>query len=153
MLLDDDVVTDGQAQPSPFTGWLRRKERIEQLPPHLGWNAGAVVAYPDFDPVTEVLGCGSKRRLVVASICLCLTLGHRVKAVGNQVEQRPSDLLREQIDLTSGRVKGPFQGDVETLLFSPCPVVGEVETFIDQGIDIDRPVLSGALDGNAAACS
>ena len=31
MLLDDDVVTDGQAQPSPFTGRLCRKGGIEQL--------------------------------------------------------------------------------------------------------------------------
>ena len=56
MLLDDDVVTNGQAQPSPFTGRLCRKERAEQLLPHLGRDAGAVVAYPDFDAIAEVLG-------------------------------------------------------------------------------------------------
>ena len=72
MLLDDDVVTDGQAEPGPFTGRLCRKERIEQLFLHLGRNAGAVVAYPDFDPVAEVLRRGSQRRLVVAAICLAL---------------------------------------------------------------------------------
>ena len=72
MLLDDDVVTDGQAEPSPFTGRFGREERVEQLLPHLGRNTGAVVAYPDFDPVAEVLGRGSKRRLVVASIRLAL---------------------------------------------------------------------------------
>ena len=68
MLLDDDVVTDGQTQPSPFTGRLRRKERVEQLLPRLGWNAGAIVAYPDFDLVAEVLGRRSQGRLVVAFI-------------------------------------------------------------------------------------
>ena len=31
MLLDDDVVTNGKAQPSPFTGRLGRKERVEQF--------------------------------------------------------------------------------------------------------------------------
>ena len=81
MLLDDDVVTDGQAEPGPFTGRLCREERIEQLLLHLGWNAGAVVAYPDFDPVAEVLGRGSKRRLVVASIRLRFALRRRVEAV------------------------------------------------------------------------
>ena len=65
MLLDDDVVTNGQAKPGPFTGRLCRKERIEQLLPHLGWNAGAVVANPDFDTVAEALGRGSQRGLVV----------------------------------------------------------------------------------------
>ena len=64
MLLDDDVVTDGQAEPGPFTGRLGREERVEQLLLHLGRNAGAVVAYPDFDAVAEVLGRGSKRWLV-----------------------------------------------------------------------------------------
>ena len=58
MLLDDDVVTNGQAQPSPFTGRLGRKEWVEQLLPHLGWYAGAVVANSDFDAVAEVLGRG-----------------------------------------------------------------------------------------------
>ena len=83
MLLDDDVVTDGQAEPSPFTGRLGRKERVEQLLPHLGWNAGAVVAYPDFDPVAEVLGRGSKRRLIVATICFGFALRGCVEAVGD----------------------------------------------------------------------
>jgi hypothetical protein len=81
MLLDDDVVTNGQAEPSPFTGRFCRKERVEQLLLHLGWDAGAVVAYPDFDPVTEVLGRCSQRRLVVASIRLGFALRRCVEAV------------------------------------------------------------------------
>ena len=36
MLLDDDVVTNGQAKSGPFTGRLCRKERVEQLLFHLG---------------------------------------------------------------------------------------------------------------------
>ena len=72
MLLDDDVVTDGKTEPSSFTGRLGRKERVEQLLLHLRRDAGAVVAYPDFDLVAEVLGRGGQRRLVVASICLPL---------------------------------------------------------------------------------
>ena len=81
MLLDDDVVTDGQAKPGPFAGRLCRKERVEQLLLHLGRDTGAVVADPDFDTVAEVLGRGSKRWLVVASICFGLTLRRRVEAV------------------------------------------------------------------------
>jgi hypothetical protein len=54
VLLDDDVVTDGQAQSRPFTGRLCRKERIEQLLLHLRQDSGAVVAYPDFDTVAEI---------------------------------------------------------------------------------------------------
>src|SRR6202043_3052572 len=69
VLLDDDVVTNGQAQPSPFTGRFGREERVEQLLPHLRGYTGAVVAYPDFDPVAKVLSRDSNRRLIVATIC------------------------------------------------------------------------------------
>ena len=57
------------------------------------------------------------------------------------------DLLREQIDLTGGGVKGPLQRDIEALLLGPRPVIGEIEALLDQGVDIDRPVLPGALTG------
>ena len=147
MLLDDDVVTNGQAEPSPFTGRLGRKEWVEQLLLHLGWDAGAVVADPDFDPVTEVLGRGGKRRLVAATIRFGFALCRRVEAVGDEVEQRPRNLLREQINLASGRVKGPFEGDIEALLLGPCPVIGEIEAFLDESIDIHWSVLSRALSG------
>ena len=36
MLLDNDIVTDGQAEPSPFSGRLRCEEGIEQLLLHFG---------------------------------------------------------------------------------------------------------------------
>ena len=55
MLLDDDVVTDGQAKPRSFSGWLGRKEGSEQPFLHLGQNAGTIVADPDLDPIPEVL--------------------------------------------------------------------------------------------------
>ena len=82
MLLDDDVVTNGQAQSGPFAGRLCREEGVEQLLLHLGGYTGAIVAYLDFDTVAEVLGRGSQRW-----------------------------------------VKGPLQGDIETLLLGPCPVI------------------------------
>jgi hypothetical protein len=126
MLLDDDVVTDRQAQPSPFTGGLCRKERVEQLLLHLGRDAGAVVAYPDFDAVAEALGRGNQCGLVIAPIGFHFALGRGIEAVGDQVEQHPRDLLREQINLTGGGVKGPLQGDIKALLLRPRPVIGEL---------------------------
>ena len=56
MLLDDDVVTDGQTKPRSLADGLGREERIEHLVLDLGRNAGAVIADPDFDAVAEVLG-------------------------------------------------------------------------------------------------
>ena len=68
MLLDDDVVTDGQAEPSPFPGRLRRKERVEQLSPSP--QAGIPVPLSRIlisTLVAEALGRRSQRRLVVAT--------------------------------------------------------------------------------------
>ena len=56
MLLDDDVVTDGETKPGSFSGRLGRKERIEDLLLHLGRDASAIVADLDLPPVPEVLG-------------------------------------------------------------------------------------------------
>ena len=44
MLLDDDVMTDGEAEAGAFSGWLGCEEGIEHLFPDLGWNASAIVA-------------------------------------------------------------------------------------------------------------
>ena len=44
MLLDDDIVADGEAKAGAFSGGLRREEGIENLFLHLRWNAGAIVA-------------------------------------------------------------------------------------------------------------
>ena len=42
-------------------------------------------------------------------------------------------------------IKRPFQRDVEALLLGPRAVIGEIEAFLDHGVDIDRPVLARAL--------
>src|SRR5580658_2815188 len=131
MLLDDDVVTNGQAKASTLSGWFGREEGIEHLLPDLGRNAGAVVAYPDFDAVAEVPGRGSERGLIVAPIWVGFARRNGVEAVRDQVEQRPRDFLREQIDFTRRRVKKPLQGDSEALLLGPRPVIGEIEAFLD----------------------
>ena len=38
-----------------------------------------------------------------------------------------------------------LQSDIEALLLGPRPVIGEVEAFLDEGVDIDRPVLARAF--------
>src|ERR1700745_2752302 len=55
MLLHDDVMSDGQAEAGPLSGGFGREKGIEHLFPHLGRNAGAVVANRDLYAVAEVL--------------------------------------------------------------------------------------------------
>ena len=81
MLLDDDVVTDGEAKPRSFAGGLGREERIEHLFFHLGRNAGAVIADPDFHTVAEVFGRGSNGRFIIAAIRLRFPLRRCVETV------------------------------------------------------------------------
>jgi len=87
MLLHDDVMTDGQAKPRALADGFGREERIEHLFLHLGRNARAVVAYPDFNAVAKILGHGGQDRLVVAPICFRFALRSGIEAIGDQVEQ------------------------------------------------------------------
>ena len=145
MLLDDDVVTDGEAKPGALSGRLGRKERVEHLFFHVRRNTSAVVTDSDFHTITEVFGRGSKGRLVVAAICFRLALGRCIEAVQNKVQQRPCDVLREYVGFTGRRIKRPFQRDIEALLLGPRPVLGKVEALLNEGVDIDRPMLTRTL--------
>src|SRR6266478_3539716 len=90
MLLDDDVVTNGQTESSSLTGGLSREKRIEDVFLHLSRNAGAADRY--LDTVAEVLSRGSQGRFIIAPIGFDLTLCRGVEAVRDQVEQRPRNL-------------------------------------------------------------
>jgi hypothetical protein len=81
MLLDDDVVADGETEAGAFASGLRCKEWIEYLFLHLQGHTSAIVADPDFHTVAEVLGGRYKGWLVIASIRLCTALGRRVEAI------------------------------------------------------------------------
>src|SRR5437016_12595696 len=81
MLLDDDVVADGEAEARAFAGGLRRKERIEHLFLHVRRDAGAVIANPDFHTIAKAFGNSSYGRLEVASICFRFALGRGIETI------------------------------------------------------------------------
>src|SRR5262249_17433765 len=115
MLFDDNVVTNGKAKAGALSGWFGCKERIEYLFLYVWRNADAFVRDLFFDTVTQVFGCGGKSGLVIAAIGLCFALGRRVKAIGNQIQQTPCDVLREHVTLTRHGIKRPLQVDIEAL--------------------------------------
>ena len=47
MLLDDDIVADGEAEPGALASRFGRKERVEDLVLHLRRDASAIVADTD----------------------------------------------------------------------------------------------------------
>jgi hypothetical protein len=75
MLLDDDVVTDGEAKAGAFSSRFGREERVEHLFFHVRRDASAVIADPDFYTIAKVFGRRSEGRLVVAVVCFRSTLG------------------------------------------------------------------------------
>src|SRR5262249_18187618 len=105
MLLDDDVVADGEAKAGPFSRGFRREEGIEHLLFHFRWNTDAVVADPDFHAIAKALGRGREGWLVLAAIAFGSAFDRCVKAIGDQIKQRPRDVLWEDIGLAGSRVQ------------------------------------------------
>src|SRR5262249_10935757 len=145
MLLHDDVVTDGEPKPCSFSGRLRCEERVEHLFSYFRWNARAVIPNPDFHQIAKASCRSHQGWFIVIAVSLGSTLCCRIKAVRDQVEKHPRDILREYVGLASRRIKRSLQGDIEAVFLGPRSVPGEVEAFIDQGVDIDNSVFSRAF--------
>ena len=79
MLLDDDVMADGEAKPGAFSGRFCCEEWIEHLFFHFRRNTGAVVADPDLHAVAQVLG-GCDQGWLMA-IAFGVTLARRIETV------------------------------------------------------------------------
>ena len=144
MLLDDDVVTDGQAKPSPFSSRFCREEGIEHLLPDLGRNAGAVVPNPDLYAVAEVLRRSRESGLIAITNVLLFALGRRIKAVDSVGNVRVISCGNTST-LTGGRIKEPFHIDLEALLLGASTVIGEIEALLDEGVGIDQPMIARAF--------
>lgn len=145
MLLDDDVVAHGQAQPCAFSGRLGGEEGVEYLLFHLGWNASAIVADADLDTtVARARGRGDLW-LEIRSSIVGLALGHRIEAVRDKVEQHAGDFLREHLELSCLWIKVAQQRDVELRLFGACAMIGEIKALLDQGVDVRGTALAAAL--------
>ena len=53
--------------------------------------------------------------------------------------------MREDVDLAGGRIQGSFERYVKPLLLGSRSVIDEIQALLDDGIDIDDPVLARAL--------
>jgi hypothetical protein len=47
--------------------------------------------------------------------------------------------------LTGGRIKGPPQIDLEALFLGAGTMIGEIETLLDECVDVDRPMFARAF--------
>src|SRR5262245_2620745 len=69
MLLDDDVVADGEAKAGALSSRFGREERIENLFLHARRDSSAVIANPNLHTIAKIFGRGSESRLVAAAVC------------------------------------------------------------------------------------
>ena len=142
MLFDDDVMADRETKPCSLTGRLGREERIEYLFPDVGRNAGAVVTNPDLYAVTEVFRRCHKGWFIAIATILLLALGCGIEAVRDEVQKCSGGLLWKHVDLTGGRIKGPFQFDPEALILGARTVVGQIEALLDKVVGISQSTFA-----------
>src|SRR5215475_3586180 len=145
MLLDDDVVADGEAKASPFSSRFGREEGLEHLFLHVGRHASAIVADSDFHTITKVFGRGRESRLVVVTVGLYSAPGRSIEAVCNQIKKSPSDVLGENVCRPGRRIKGLLELDLKTLRLGPRSMKCEIEAFFNERIDINHPMLTRAF--------
>src|SRR5215813_12083502 len=99
MLLDNDIVTDGEPKPGAFSSWFRGEERVEHFFFDFRRNAGAVVANCYLDAIAQILSRGSQSWLVIAAIAFGSAFSRCIKTIGDQIKQSPRDVLREDVCL------------------------------------------------------
>src|SRR5262245_61673153 len=105
MLLHNDVVTDGEPEPGSLSSRFRCEERVEHLFFYVRWNTRAVVPNPDFYTIAKASCRGDQGRFIAIAASLGSTPRCRVKAVRDQVQKHPRDILRKYVGLPSGGVE------------------------------------------------
>src|SRR6476660_5988698 len=145
MLFDDDVMADGEAKTSAFSGRFSREKRVEHLFFYIGRHTSPVVANSDFHTIAKVFGRGRESRLVVGTIRLCSATGRSIETVGNEIKKSSPDVLRENVCPTGRRIKGLLELDLKTLRLGPRYVQGKIKAFLNERIDINHPMLTGAF--------
>ena len=144
MLFHDDVVAHRETKPSAFACRLGRKERIEHLFLYFGRNAGAVIANADLHGIAEIPGGRMEHRLKPWAN-LQLALVRRIESIRDQVQECAGDFLRKYVGRTRRLVEVALQGNIELALLGACAVIGQIETLIQQRIDVGGPMLAGAF--------
>src|SRR3974390_1339652 len=104
MLLHNDVVTDGEPKPGSFSGCLCCEERVEYLFFYFRLDTRAVIPNPDLHTIAKASCRGHQGRFIAIAIGLGPTLCCRIKAVRDQVQKHPRELLGEDVDLANGRI-------------------------------------------------
>src|SRR5215475_4595029 len=105
MLFDNDVVTDRETKPGSFSGRLGCEEGVEHFFFYFRWDTRAVIPNPDFHAIAKASCRGHQGWFIVIAVSLGPTPCCRIKAVRDQVQKHPGNILRKDVGLPRGRVE------------------------------------------------
>src|SRR5262249_14971843 len=105
MLLHNDIVTDGEPEPGSFSGRLRCEERVEHFFFYFRWNTRAVIPNADFHAIAKASCRGNQGGFIATAISFGSAFSRCIKAIGDQIKQRPRDVLWEDIGVASSRIQ------------------------------------------------
>src|SRR6516162_5537258 len=97
MLFDNDVVTNREPKSGAFSSGFRCEKRVEHLFLYFRWNTRAVIPNPDFHSIAEASCRGHQGWFIAIAISLGSTLCCRIKAVRDQVQKHPREILRKHV--------------------------------------------------------
>ena len=98
-------------------------------------SAVAVIADPDLDLIAQIPRQYAQNGTIPVG-CLAVALCGGVEAVANEIEEDPRHILRDHLQGCQCIVKLPFHRDVEALVLGAGTVVGEIEGFLDERVQI-----------------
>src|SRR5215469_15098889 len=144
MLLGHDVVADREAKAGSLASRLGREKRLEQLVLDLRRDTDAVVADADLHGIAQIARRYLQHGIKFRVACLPLAFGGGIKSVAEEVETDPRDVLRHEFDRSDRVGVIALKRDVETLILGAAPVIGEIEGFLDQGVESDAATFAAA---------
>src|SRR5215470_2140248 len=93
VLLRHDVIADREAEAGSLAGRLCREEGLKELVLDVGSNSNAIVTNADLDCIAEIPRRYLQSWLEIRIASFPLVFGGRIKAIAEQVQTHPRDIL------------------------------------------------------------
>src|SRR5262249_53539378 len=126
-----------------LSGRLGCEEGLEQFLAVFGRNADAIVAHPDLDTFAELAGRDLEGRAETA-VALTAALAGGIETIAYEVQEYANQLLGHDVHRREIAVEVALQRDIEALVLRTGTVIGEVQGFFDERVQISRLPIAAA---------
>src|SRR5262249_30431467 len=86
-------------------------------------------------------------RLETRVASISLAFGDCIKTIAEQIETDAGNVLRNKFDRSNRFGVISLKGNVETLILGSPTVIGEVQRFLNQAVEVDASTLAAAGAG------